>query len=584
MILETIFIFLFVGVGFVFCKRVLELEEDSIIIHLALGIAATCFGVLLIGYFGILGQDTIIALSVFSLYGWLMCRPKLTFTKDQLIVGVMFAVLAYIFLVGSSMPWLEDSDPVEHSSGIIYISQFHSVLQPTPTYVRYLSPYPPIYDALMYLHYSITGDAPQTLKVMNALLCALAIPFAYMWMKERYGENKALWGAFILMALPCFMSHFIWAQTLAVLMMFPALYFFEKIKKGSPVPFILTAAVVFMTQPSVAFIFGIILLIYAVFQSRDLYDHMYEPLGINQLLEETKIFSYIAVAVLIACIFYWIPIIGIYGIDNTLDLLGVTGGAFGSNDTSGGVVYDIWDIVSAPENTKIDQATGLGLGIAIFVLIGLYDAVKEKDWFTLIMFGFCLLGIEGNALPIKLFPHRFWVFLSIPVAILASKGISNFLEKMKDTWSRHFVTVMIVALIVIFSLAVKAEVQMMKWSPGMFVTENQFLGYLNLQKLLPHETLIYNYCAKETIADGSGLRGRVWDAEVWNWKGFNRTIEQDYEMVKSKNYSYVIIDESCMEKNDIAVVQKRLNELNNNNGFALNVNLSSANFVVFEVK
>jgi hypothetical protein len=578
MMLEVILYFaIILGVGFA-SNSIFKLKEENPFAYLALGIMVTCFYVLAMGFVGLLGVGSLVPLGAVALYGWLFRLPAMKFGKEFLYNTLAFVFLLTIFLIGSSMLWLEDNDPVEHSSGLVYIGEFHSILQPIPTYVRYLAPYPAVYDAFMALPYELTGDAPNTLKVVNAILCALAIPFAFLWFKERYG-NYAIYMMIILAILPSFMSHFIWSQTLAVLMMFPALYFFEKAKLPMNVNiisfnpeadfnyglvFILTTALVFITQPSVAFIFGCIMLLYIIVERR---------------------FSDITLLVLagiLAFAIYWVPVLALYGIDNTMNLIHVSI-ITGNDDSSGGIIYGLSDFMSAPTSTKIDQPEGWGIGIFMLVVFGALFAINQKYYFELALLVFCLLGVEGNALPFKLFPHRFWVFLAVPVAIVAAMAVKKTVDIFyRDTPWHWLVLLLVVVVLYETSLEPKMEVQMMKWPPGMFVTEQQFAGYLNLQSKLPKNTLVYDYCSKETMMDGIGLRGLVWDAEVWNQKGVAHSAVEDRLFLQEKGYEYAVLDDSCLNETNLMQVQDKLRWLDET--YELRDDLSSDRFFVFEVE
>lgn len=572
MILETlIFFILMLGVGF-FVTSYLKLEEDNLFVHLAVGLVTTCFVILELGYFGWLSAYGLLPLGVVGIYGIIFRRPKIAFDRNFWLVTIMAGMLVVFFALGSDMRWLEDNDPVEHSSGLVYIGEFHSILQPVPTHVRYLAPYPALYDALLSIPYQLTWEAPETLKLNNAILCGLAIAFAYPWLKQKYCERIAIWATFILFSIPCFMSHFIWSQTLAIMLMFPALYFYERQKTDeSYVPgflFVLAAALVFVAQPSVAFIFGLIMLINIWF-------------GDNRL-NELKL---LAAAGMVSVMLFWLPVFAIYGIDNTLNLIHVS--VVAGDDSSGGVIYSVFDLIDAPTSTKIDQATGFGWVIFLLALAGFLYAANEGMMLELALLAFCVIGIEGNALPVKLFPHRFWVFLAVPVSILAGRAAVRVLDAVGASMNctmpplRLPVAAGLILLVAFTSLSPKLEVQMMDWPPGMFVTQSQFAGYMLLQERLPANAMVYDFCSKETMMDGAGLRGKVWDDEVWNWKGINHSIQDDVAFLKRHGYQYAVIDESCLQYAGADAVVAKAGALAD--ALPVRKDLSGGSFVVYEV-
>jgi hypothetical protein len=496
--------------------------------------------------------------------------------KDHVYVAIMALVILVIFLTGEfSVPWLHDNDPYEHASAVRFISEFGHPFQSAPFAIHYLTPYPPLYDILATIFYKISFmSIPASLKVFNALLCALAIPAFYLWSKTKFGDRVSLWSTFIIFSLPSFMSHFIWAQSLAILLMFPAMYLFEKRSKWA-MP---AMALVMIAQPSVAAIFTLIMLIYAWFSSE------------KSLTTELKInpapFIEVGKAVALAFLVFWLPMFLMYGVDQVMSQ--ITFSAIYMGDTSGGIVYSLQDFIDAPRSTKIDQPTGLGLAAFLLTIGGLVLVIKDKNWFLLALFAFCLIGIEGNLLPVKLFPHRFWVFLAIPVAILSANASTWLIDALKRLLEKHkSVTPLIGVALVLFVLftcfAPKAEVEMTPWN-GMFVTQNQSAGWVGLQTALPQGSMVFAYCSKEQLAEGMGFRSLAWDKEVIDHKSLNFTSAEDFKFLKSKGYGYALIDISCMFTNNETQVNNKIQQLLADPDFKARTDLSNSEIVVFEVK
>src|SRR4030042_1450406 len=95
-----------------------------------------------------------------------------------------------------------------------------------------MDPYPPGYDLLMGVLLQTANSVMWILKFFNALIISVSIAFFYFFAKELMGDkNKALFSTFCLAAVPAFMSHFIWAISLAVPLYFVAFYCLERIKQ-----------------------------------------------------------------------------------------------------------------------------------------------------------------------------------------------------------------------------------------------------------------------------------------------------------------------------------------------------------------
>lgn len=153
-------------------------------------------------------------------------------SRTWVIVSLIFVVHLCVYFSGATgYPWLEDDDSWGHATAVQYASAFSTYIQPDHLPIHYLAPYPPFFDVLLGVLFQVSGGSLQmVLKFFNALIISLAIPFFFCWARTIIGERKALWATFILAALPCFMSHFIWSQSLAVTLVFPALYFLERFR------------------------------------------------------------------------------------------------------------------------------------------------------------------------------------------------------------------------------------------------------------------------------------------------------------------------------------------------------------------
>ncbi len=170
---------------------------------------------------------------------WSSLKPK---KRDfYLLVAVLIAVLSfYMYTKGAfSYPYLEDEDPWGHAVGAKYVALEKNAYDPPlqnqqgiDTVLSYIDPYPPAYDILMGILHQTSPDLMWTLKFFNALLISLGLVFFFLLAKVVLeDETKAAFATFVLACIPAYLSHFIWAHSLAATLFFPTMYAFLQIKE-----------------------------------------------------------------------------------------------------------------------------------------------------------------------------------------------------------------------------------------------------------------------------------------------------------------------------------------------------------------
>ncbi|MBW2991817.1 glycosyltransferase family 39 protein, partial [Candidatus Woesearchaeota archaeon] len=181
-----------------------------------------------------------------------------------LVLLIIFAVHLFVFIKGSyAYPYLEDGDPMFHSEVAQYIAYKKSYTLSLEDYIpgneiHYTEPYPPAYGVLNGIMYQIDKDTQGILRIFNSLIISLGIIFFYYFLKRALkSSGKALFGAFILAAIPSYLSHFIFATGYSVTLFFPALYALIKIDEDDKWLFVSGIAIsgVYLTQPTSAGIF-----------------------------------------------------------------------------------------------------------------------------------------------------------------------------------------------------------------------------------------------------------------------------------------------------------------------------------------
>ena len=589
-----LFYIISLGLGFLVYK-LLHLDGDepvsSLFISMALGLALF---VLLSSVLGLIGWiDPLVYLVITTvpivsyyvmrgvggdfLFELLSGLPKPD--KHWWIVIGLFIVALLVFEYGAfATPLLEDDDSWQHAAGVRYISETGTYLQPEPRLIHYLSPYPPFYDVLMAVIVQASDESINTvLKFFNAFLVALVIPLFYCWARNRLDKDVALWATFILALLPCFMSHFIWSQTLAMLFVFPTLYFIDKFNDRKQavdgVAGIICLTALLITQPSVA---AVVFIMICIYQAPLIFSNTTGALAIPIL------------SVIFSILVFWGGMAVIYGPDTVLQHISATTAFITdkSMDTGGGVVYGVMDFLTPPFSSRMDQPVGIGEIVVIMTLLGLYLTLFKNKY---LIFGawlvFCFIGLEANLLPIKLMPHRFWVFLSIPVAILGAVGIQYILDKITHQVMRRILICLFIVSIVITSGAAKLAVEVSPWPSGVnLMWSEQIQGFTHL-KQLPVNTKVFSYCSHEDLMNGIGMYGYSWIQEVKDYKNKSiaDTIDGNLEFLHKYNYTYIVIDPVCFTYSSTTEVSSKVTAIESNKHFVKQEQLSNAGFFVYQV-
>lgn len=536
--------------------------------------------------------------------------PKEDF-KIYIILGLIALTFLAVYLKGAfSYSYLEDDDPWQHAEAAKYVAIEHTYIQPSDLPIHYLEPYPPFYSVMMgVLHQTAPESIQWVLKFFNVLLVSLGLLFAYIWLKKFTNSNKiAVVSVFLLAVIPCFMSHFIWAQTLSLILWFPALYSIEKIKEEKNKKWlwaaVLTTTPILLIQPLSAAVFGIFYLVYLAIE---LAIRLFKFNPRFQIFKTEPVKSLIVagfLSIIIALSIYWVPEIIFRGWEDSGNLIGFTfNGMFSgktSIDTSGGIIYGLKDFIVPPPASKIDQPIGIGeavFSLLIFSIIIVFLRIKKlviegREYLiiSLIWLGVAILGTEGNALPFKLFPHRFWVFLAIPVAIITAFGIIfiyDFTKKRKLIC--YFVFPIIFVSIIITSGYPKYKFETSSmWSSGVgWTSAAQLAGYVNLKKL-PSNTLVYSLCKNPKTVIGMDKMDYPWIKEIEDYKNYAifDSLDNNYSFLRKYNYSYLIVDVGCVNQlgvEKIDTINKKLEQVNSSKYFSIASQLSNNNFFLYKI-
>jgi hypothetical protein len=504
-----------------------------------------------------------------------------------LIVLLLFAIHLFVFVKGAFIyPYFEDGDPWWHATSIKYVKVHNTYSMsyelaggnnaaPVPLF-KYGEPYPPFYDVLLGIIHQIEPNLNWLIKFFNALFVSLSIPFIFFFLK-RISRNStiALTGAFLITMIPSYMSHFIFATTLAITLFFPALYAFSRIdedKRWWIVAALITAGI-FVMQPIASFWFVLILGTYwiiSVLQEKDWKKyHFY------------SIFAGLAISQL-----FWIPSALKFGLELTAKKLNVQIFKPGIADSSLGKVYSLGDFAIARLYNMTDQPIGFGLFIFALLVIALVLYLKRiksvvKDpqnrWIllSLIFVVITLLAVESNYFRYKFAPHRQWVYLTIFVVILSAYCFKILLSSLKDPKLRYGLIALFVMGVILTSGYPKYVVQTSMWPQTEFLTPQEAIEASWLMDNLPYGTSVFQFCTISRAQDSQVIvynkEAYPWDLEILNFRNeiFNKTLDEVYSFVKQKRFDYILYGITCLMHYEQAQVQEKLEELGASPRFVL---------------
>ncbi len=478
---------------------------------------------------------------------------KLTKTNLSIFAMlVLFFVNFYIYGSGAfNYPYLEDDDSWAHAVGVKYMSIEKNAFGEDAERIRYMNPYPPAYDVLFGILHQINDSVYWTMKFFNALIISLSTIFFYFFVKEFTGNrNKALFAAFALLSIPAFMSHFIWGISLTVPLYFVVFYAVERIKYDKRWWILagLVMVTVLTSSPTHSTYFGLFFVFYLL----------------TKIVLERKVLFYHALAglggVLLSFVFWWIPMTVKYSLIGTLEGLGISvGKGVGALAVAGTAdrIYTFKDFFIAQEQNMINNPVGIGIFLSILTVIALIFIFlrfkdlfkKENHWLGIALAWFVLTFYAVNAvnMPIKISPFRAWMLLAIPVCILAAEGAFNLMMISKRSVGRIGMCIVLLILltgIYFTSTQQKIAVNTATWPPGAFWTSGEEIGaYVWMKDNLPRNSHVFTFVNNGPVI-GMDMYTCHWCEDVRGYmkQGFNQSIQENYNWLKSEGYEYVVID------------------------------------------
>lgn len=486
--------------------------------------------------------------------------PSLKLTKSNIniiIVLIIFLLTLFMYEKGAfKYPYLEDDDSWHYAQSVKYISIEKTAYEQDTNVLSFIDPYPPGYSIILAVLHQTSDSISWTIKFFNALIISFGILFFYFFcMKFTGNKNKALFSTFILAAIPCYLSHFIWSHALIVTLFFSAFYCLEMIKNDKKwiIPSSLIIAGILTIQPSQAIKFGCFFAVYWIIKT------------ISQKKFSIKVLLAGILGFLLS-FFWWGAMISKYhGLKNLLASMGFVGGAAGSAAKKGVIgvfgtasrAYTFNDFFVAQKQNMINNPIGIGIIISILFILTLgyiifnYKTLikKERNWIliSLFWFVFTFLGVNSITfnLPIALFAFRFWMLLAIAISILASVGLWFLFGFFKNIGvSKKIVLVVVVVGVLFTSGYQKYAVNTAMWPPGATWTSYDEVNGYSWLKTLPVNTKVFAFTRQRSdYIIGFDKFMCIWCKEDMDFQkeAINKTAEELHNWLKRKEYEYLTI-------------------------------------------
>jgi len=528
--------------------------------------------------------------------------PQVKATKANLffiLVVILFLATFYMYHKGSfAYPWLEDGDPWDYAVAIKYVA-VEKTLEPPKALLptikeeltknkfrfisNYLPPYPPGFVAVMAILHQTSPEIQWTMKFFNALIISLGILFFYFLARKFTKSNTiALLSTFVLACIPSYVSHFIYSQGMAATLFLPALYCLEKTKETEKWWIVagITISGILITQSSSAAVFAL-LFMPPYFIVRFFAKQSWKPV------------LYAGVLGLALSMLFWGIMIEKYTWVGASPTRGETS-IFNARRGAASDFYTVDDFIWAkpPETgNMIDNPIGLGPAVFAMACIGLIFFVLDKEkhgWLLITVLWLVLnvLNVNAERLPIGFNPHRGWSFLAFTVALMcgyAIMGLAQILSKIKID---KVITISLIVIAIFMTSALhKYNVNTVLWPTHISGDPEVINGYMSLAQL-PVDTRVIALCREWGYVPIIGMNmysDAAWDKNQRDFQrtALNHTSSEIYDFLKSYNYEYATIDDTCIgifgvnKTNDLAMQMA--------NSGKMTVASSTRGFILFKV-
>ncbi|MBW2972236.1 hypothetical protein KY359_04340 [Candidatus Woesearchaeota archaeon] len=552
---------------------------ERIVMTLGIGI---CLFIVLIYLFGMLGLPlNIYYFLVLSLFVPAY-RLFLMFTGDSSKISLklpsalkkkhiiffflllIFAVTTYMYMKGSFIyPYLEDTDPYLHTHGAAYVRErqtfflMDDVDRTVGKNFQYFLPYPPAFSSFMGMLSQTNDDVVWTLKFFNALILSLSILWFFFFVKRLSGSgNIALFATFVLASIPAYLSHFIFAHSLAVSLFGAGLYCLVAAKEDRQwlLPLVVSVAGLLMIQSLSAIVFG----------------YFCAALFIGFCVQERRIvwrlFVGLGAGLAVALALFWIPNIimsgGLYNIIGGAPVLKLGGEIANTID-----VFTDNDFLFTKKFGGIDTQSGVGIFACIlaffgagYLIVRLIMSKKERAailknnmWVlvSLLLLVITTLSIFGVPMPFKMLPIRWWAFFSFPFAIFSAYSLNRLMGLFGKSPAKYLVLFILVAGIIFTSFISRYTVQTSAWPPHVWTTMEELQGYLQLKGT--EYDHIFPLCSPDYKVYFAGKDSHIsnpreGDLEYFTFKesAFNRSAADISTFMTRNSLQYMLVDTACV--------------------------------------
>jgi hypothetical protein len=584
----SLFLVYIYGLGYSLTRFITIRSPETWILRLGIGLGAFPVMLVALDFLGIPLHWVIILLvsCLFPLLDLIYFKrrpPKIQWHSSPWILGglmAIFAAMLYCYCGGAfQYPWLEDDDSWGHAAGIKYIALEQNIHVPSGMFY-YLNPYPPGYDGLFGVLHQTHPSLYWTLKFFNGFMISLGFLFFYLLAKElSRSDIKALLSTFFLSVIPCYLSHFIWAQALIVTLFFPAFYCLLQVRKNNK-HFILPAALVtsgiFLTQPTTAMKFCILVLL----------------LWLAAGMVDRKFHKSMLLVMLLSGVFslmWWGPVIKDMrkGESNLLvrndtevsgqhlDAWKMAKRVFNPAKGTATRKYTVQDYFIASEHNLINNPVGVGPTLCLLAIVGMMIHIhflrkgdQDDQFYALTVVSwtlFTFLGMNSMTfdLPVGLFAFRFWTLFAIPTVLLAAEALYQIVDRLERPLSRKLVPVLLITSIVFTSGYAKFSINTALWPFGVYWTSFEELkGYMALRERFAPNTKVFAF-SDNLLVIGLDMRADYWRADYR--ETFAEAIRLDPQELNARlkrfGFEYVIFSEREVKQWGLEFVNQRLKSL-----------------------
>ena len=496
---------------------------------------------------------------------------------------LIFAVTLFMYTKGAfSYPYFEDEDPWGHAVGVKYIALEKTAYDPPTSMVNveidqqlsYIDPYPPAYDILLGILHQISPDLQWTMKFFNALIISLGILFFYLFAKEfLVSKGKALLATFFLAATPAYLSHFIWAHSLVITLLFPALYTFIKIRENGRwwyVAAIIVASIWVTQNIEQPIKLTVMLLIFIAVASIARKKWLWQEgaaIGSGMFLSLLWWGVMIQKYTLSGFLRYFAgdrasaadeALLAPISEAGIIDKVAGIWQKITSPGGSGSRAYTASDFFHASPENAINNPIGLGLVITTLVLLGLVyllwkykmSIVDEKNSYKAVIIFWLIYAfwaVNGRTFPISIArgPFRAWMLLAIPVALICAEMVFEIKDKFKNRIMAFAIVGIILIAVFFTSFVPKYQFNTMPWpTSGSFTNQQEPWEYAAWFKTIPPNTKVFLYSPRDKLAIGYNAFSCIWCEEVVNFRKdiLNKDVRELSSFLKSQGYEYLLIN------------------------------------------